>query len=80
MDPDPLRDKADHTLAVPAAITNPTHQLPPESNSEGNREVFMVGEGEQAPEKTVEEIAHEGEEGIARVARLTKMGKRHNGL
>jgi hypothetical protein len=40
----------------------------------------MVGEGEQAPEKTIEEIAHEGEEGIARVARLTKMGKRHKGL
>jgi hypothetical protein len=44
---DPSRDNADHTLVVPMAITDPIYQSPLESNSEGDREVFMVGEGEQ---------------------------------
>jgi hypothetical protein len=40
----------------------------------------MVGEGEQPPLKTIEEIAHEAEEEITWVAHLAKTGKRHNGL
>jgi hypothetical protein len=59
---------------------DPIHQLPLESDSEGDRGFFMVGEGEQPPEKTVEEITREIEEEIAHVASLAKMGKRHNGL
>jgi hypothetical protein len=42
MDPDPSGDKANHTLAVSAAITDPIHQSSPESNFEGDREVYMV--------------------------------------
>jgi hypothetical protein len=42
---DPSGDKADHTLAVLVAITDLIYQLPPESNSEGDREVYMVGQG-----------------------------------
>jgi hypothetical protein len=56
MDMDPSRDNADHTLVVPTTITNPIYQSPLESDYEGNREVFMVGEGEQLPKKTAEEI------------------------
>jgi hypothetical protein len=43
----------------------------------------MVGEGEQPPRKTAEEIAQEIEEEIAQATRLAKearTGKRHNGL
>jgi hypothetical protein len=40
----------------------------------------MVGEGEQPPEKTVEEITREIKEEITHVASLAKTGKRHNGL
>jgi hypothetical protein len=29
MDPDASRDKAGHTLAIPATITDPIHRLPP---------------------------------------------------
>jgi hypothetical protein len=83
MDTDPSGDKVDHTLVVLAAITDPIYQLPLESDSEDNWEVFMVGEGEQPPRKTAEEIAQEIEEEIAQATRLAKearTGKRHNGL
>jgi hypothetical protein len=43
----------------------------------------MVGEGEQPPEKTTEEIAREDEEEITRtthLAREARIGKRCNGL
>jgi hypothetical protein len=43
----------------------------------------MVGQGDEPPEKTVEEIQLEAEEEIARAAHLTRdaeRGKRHNGL
>jgi hypothetical protein len=42
-DPDPLRDKADHTSTILAAITNLVYQSSEESDSEGNKEVYMVG-------------------------------------
>jgi hypothetical protein len=42
---DPSWNKANHTLAVLVAITDLIYQLPPESNFEGDREVYMVGQG-----------------------------------
>jgi hypothetical protein len=56
MDPDPTGDKADHILAVSVATTDPIYQSSPESDSEGDREVYMVGNGEEFLEKTTEEI------------------------
>jgi hypothetical protein len=41
---DPIGDKADHIMAVSVAITNPICQSPSESDSEGGKEVYMVGE------------------------------------
>jgi hypothetical protein len=77
------RDKADHNLTGMLAIIDPIYQSPPEFDSEGGREVYMVGQGEELPEKAVEEIAREAEEEIARAARLAKeakKGKRHNNM
>jgi hypothetical protein len=82
MDLDPAKDKADHTLAVPVAITDPVYQSSPESDSEGG-EVYMVGNGEEPLEKIVKEIQRKVEEEITRAARLArelKRGKRHNDL
>jgi hypothetical protein len=55
-DSDPARDKADHTLPVPTVTTDSIYQSPPESDSEGGGEVYMVGNGEELLDKTVEEI------------------------
>jgi hypothetical protein len=82
MDPDLARDKADPTLAVPVATTNPIYQSSPESDSEGSREVYMVGNGEELLEKTIEEIQREADEETAHVTHLAweaERGKRHNG-
>jgi hypothetical protein len=82
-DIDPTEDKANHTLAVPAATTDPINQSSLESDSEGGGEVFMVGNGEEPPEKIVEEIQREAEEEIAHkacLAREAERGKRHNSL
>jgi hypothetical protein len=83
MDPDPIEDKADHTLVVLAAITDLIHQSSPEPHSESDREVNMVGQGEKLPEKSVKEIRQEADEKIAQatcLARDAKRGKRYNGL
>jgi hypothetical protein len=56
MDLDPAGDKADHILAILAATTDPIYQLSPKSNFEGGSEVYMVGNGEEPPKKTTEEI------------------------
>jgi hypothetical protein len=83
MDPDPSGDKVDHTSAILAAIIDPIYQSSPESNSEGDIEVYMVGHGEETPEMTVKVIQCEVEEEIARAAHLskdTKRGKRHYDL
>jgi hypothetical protein len=83
MDLDPTGDKADHTLAILAAITDPIYQSSPESDSKGGREVYMVGNGEELSEKTIEEIQREADEEIARASRLAKeaeRGKGHNSL
>jgi hypothetical protein len=82
-DSDPSGDKADHTLAISAAITDPIHQSSPKSDSEGDQKVYMVGQGEELPKKTVEEIQLEADEEIARathLARNVEKGKRHNDL
>jgi hypothetical protein len=78
-----MGDKADHTLAVLAATTDRIYQLSPESNSKGGGEVYMVGNGEELPDKTVEEIQWEAEKKITHAAHLdreAKRGKRHNDL
>jgi hypothetical protein len=78
---DPLEDKADHhEIGCPPA-TDPIHQSPPESDSDDSREVYMVAHGEQPTEKTIEEIAQEVEEEMARAAWLAQAvaGKRCNG-
>jgi hypothetical protein len=83
MDPDPARDKADHTPAVPAATIDPIYQSSPESKFEGDREAYMVGNREELPEKTVKEIQWEADEEIAHAAHLareTERGRRHNDL
>jgi hypothetical protein len=83
MDSDPSRDKADHSLAGLTATTYPIYQLPPKSDYEGIREFYMVGEGEELPQNTDEEIAHEVEEEITRAAQLAMeadKGKRNNHL
>jgi hypothetical protein len=53
---DLVADKADHTLVVPAATIDPIYQSPPESDSKGGREVYMVGNRGELMNKTVEEI------------------------
>jgi hypothetical protein len=82
-DSDPWGDKANHNQVGFPTTTDPIYQSPAKSNSEGGKEVYMVGQGEQPNEKTTEEIAREAMEEIARAARLTKeadKGKWHNGL
>jgi hypothetical protein len=79
----PAGDKADHTLAIPVATTDPIYQSSPESDSEGSGEVYMVGNGVELPEKTVEEIQREADEEIAHaacLAREAERGKRHSSL
>jgi hypothetical protein len=83
IDLDPTEDKADNTLAVPVATTDPIYQSSPKSDSEGGGEVYMVGNGEEPQEKTVEEIQREAEEEITHathLAREAEKGKRHNSL
>jgi hypothetical protein len=80
---DPLGDKVDYNSVGSLAITDPIYQPPPESDSKGNREVYMVGQGDELPEKTGEEVQREAKAKIARAARLAKedkKGKKHNGL
>jgi hypothetical protein len=43
-------------MAALAATTDPINQSSPESDSKGGGEVYMVGNGEELPEKTVEEV------------------------
>jgi hypothetical protein len=82
-DPNPLGDKANHTSTISTAIADPIYHLSLESNFEGDREVYMVGQGDEPPEKTIEEIQWEAKEEIARAARLARdaeRGKRHNDM
>jgi hypothetical protein len=47
IDLDPTEVKADHTLAIPTTTTDPIYQSSSESDFEGDREVYMVGNGEE---------------------------------
>jgi hypothetical protein len=51
-----------------------------ESASEEDREIYMVGQGEQPAEKITEENTRETEQVLAHVARLeaATAGKKHN--
>jgi hypothetical protein len=83
MGSDPEGDKADHNLTAPAAATDPIYLSPLESDSKGSREVYMVGNGEELPDKTVEEIQREIDIELAckaRLAREAERGKRHNNM
>jgi hypothetical protein len=63
--------------------TYPIFPSSSESNSEYDRELYMVEHGGEQPEKTAEEIQREAEEQIARARRLAReLDKRkgHNGL
>jgi hypothetical protein len=53
---DPAWDIADHILVVSADVVDAIYHPSLESNSECSGEVYMVGLGDQPPEKTTEEI------------------------
>jgi hypothetical protein len=83
MDTDPMEDRADHTLATLAAALDPIYSLTLGSDSEYRREVYMVEQGGELPEKTTEEFQREAEEEIARAKQLAwELNKRkgHNDL
>jgi hypothetical protein len=69
-DTDPVEDGADHTLAVQAAATDPINSRSSGSDSEYGREVYMVEQGCELPDKTTEELQREAEEEIAHAERL----------
>jgi hypothetical protein len=78
----PTGDKADHTLPILAATTNPICQSPLEFDSDGGGEVYIVGTRGELPDKLIEEIQWETDEELARAAYLvreTERGKRQNG-
>jgi hypothetical protein len=78
---DLIGDKADDTLVVPAATMDPIYQSSSESDFEGSVEVYMVGNREELPDKSIEEIQRETNEEftcVARLAREAERGKRHN--
>jgi hypothetical protein len=82
-DTDPMEDEADHTLTAQAAAIDPIISLSSGSDSEYGREVYMVEQGGELPDKTTNELQREAEEDIARVERLVReLDKRkgHNGL
>jgi hypothetical protein len=80
---DPSEDKVDHISGGSPTIIDPIYQPPPQSDSKGDKEVYMEGQGEELLEKTAEEIKKEAKEEIARAVYLAKeaeKGKRHNDL
>jgi hypothetical protein len=48
-DSNPMRDKADHSLAVPIATTDPIYQSSSESDFESGGVVYMMGEWKGTP-------------------------------
>jgi hypothetical protein len=55
-DLDPAGDKADHTSAVLIATTDLIYQSPLESDSDGGREVYTMGNRVELSDKMIEEI------------------------
>jgi hypothetical protein len=63
--------------------TDPICLSPPEADSEGSGEVYMVGNGEELLDNRIEEIQQETDIERARAAHLAreaKRGDRHNGI
>jgi hypothetical protein len=54
------------------------YQSSPESDSEGGEEVYMVGNGEELPEKIVDKIQREAEETLRAVKKSTWWGMERN--
>jgi hypothetical protein len=52
MDTDPTEDRADHTLVAQAATIDPIYSPSSGSDSEYRREVYMVEQGGELPDKT----------------------------
>jgi hypothetical protein len=83
MDTNPMKDKADHTLAAQAVVIDSIYSPSSGSDSKYGREVYMVEQGGELPKKTTEELQREAEEEMARADRLAQeLNKRkgHNGL
>jgi hypothetical protein len=79
MDLDHTGDKVDHTPAILAATKDPIYQTPLESDSEGGIEVYMVGNVEELPDKTVEEIHWETDNKRGTTAcRMTRVHRKMN--
>jgi hypothetical protein len=72
MDTDPIEDKVDHTPTARAATVDPIYSPSSGSYSEYGREVYMVAQDGDLPEKTTKELQREAEEKIARVERLAR--------
>jgi hypothetical protein len=72
MDTDPVEDIADQTLAAQAAATNLIYSSSSGSDFEYDREVYMVEQGGELPEKTTKLLQLENEEEIARAERLAR--------
>jgi hypothetical protein len=72
MGSDPEGDKVDHILAATIAPTDVIYLSPSESNSEGGREVYMVGNREELLNKMVEEIQRETDIELAHAAHLAR--------
>jgi hypothetical protein len=78
---DPKGDKADHILVVPTTEIDPICWSPLESDSEGDKEVYMVGNGEELLDKSFEEAQRDTNiDHVARLAREVERGKRQNGM
>jgi hypothetical protein len=79
----PLRIKVINPLAVLTVAIDPIYPPSSESDSEYGREVCMVEQGGELPEKTIEEIQREAAEEIARakcLARELDKKKGHNDM
>jgi hypothetical protein len=81
---DPSGNNVDHHMICCPDAAHPICKPSPESDSDGGREVFMVGQGEPPANQTEAEIAQAAEAEIARAARLAReadkvVRKRHRG-
>jgi hypothetical protein len=78
-----VEDRTDHPMAGQAATIDPIYLPSSGSDFEYGREVYMVEQGGELPEKTSKELQREAEEEITHAERLAReLDKRkgHNGL
>jgi hypothetical protein len=75
-------DKADQNGITGPITTDPIYKAHLELDSDGGREVYMVGQGEPPTDQTTEEITREAKEEMARVAWLAQeaTGRKHKNL